>query len=497
MTAVAEKLTTQESTNPASDFTLMRARQDFSEMEKWVMSPKALALPEHEIERGIERRSREVNRLLLQAHLQQRGTGHLGTHLKLVSPEGEGKTLTAAREDTCQVASLFGKVTVRRTAYTTKGEEALHPLDQKLQLPERSFSYEVQQRVVEEAVRGPFDEAVGSLSRYTGQTLSKLSVEQIVAEAGREVDDFYAARRARPGTEPVGKILVGSVDGKGVPMVKEGVAEHRVRRKKGEKANKKKMATVAAVFTQEPRIRTPESVLASLFDDSPVQKEPASRSHDKRVWASLSRPKEAVITELAEEMAVRDPRGKKTRVVVTDGERALQRLVMKQTGGVLLVLDFLHVLEYLWKSAHAFYREGSREAEHWVRKHALMVLRGEVSQVVKGMRQSATKRGLLGEKRKAIMTASAYFYRNRQRMRYRDYLAQGLPIASGVVEGACKNLVKDRMERSGMRWKLPGGEAMLKLRAVKLNGDLDEYWEYRIKREQQRLYGSYRWKILP
>ncbi len=151
-------------------------------------------------------------------------------------------------------------------------------------------------------------------------------------------------------------------------------------------------------------------------------------------------------------------------------------------------------MEYLWKAAHALYAEGSDEASEWVRGHALMILQGRVSGVIQGMKQSATKRGLKGAKLKAILGAAAYFRRNRERMRYDIYLALGLPIASGAVEGACKNLVKDRMERSGMRWCVPGAEAVLKLRAVKLSGDMDEYWRFHIRQEQNRLYAARQWR---
>jgi hypothetical protein len=85
-------------------------------------------------------------------------------------------------------------------------------------------------------------------------------------------------------------------------------------------------------------------------------------------------------------------------------------------------------------------------------------------------------------------------YRNRSRMRYHEYLAKGFPIASGSVEGACKNLVKDRMERSGMRWRIPEAEAVLRLRALKLSEDWDAYWPFHIRNHQERLYGSCPWR---
>ena len=148
----------------------------------------------------------------------------------------------------------------------------------------------------------------------------------------------------------------------------------------------------------------------------------------------------------------------------------------------------MHVLEKLWKAAYVFHAEGSLEADLWVLDRTLRILFGEVGQVVKGIRQSITKRGLSGPKRKTLHAVANYLYRNRSRMRYDEYLANGWPIASGPVEGACKNLIKDRMERSGMRWTERMAEAIVQLRAVYLSGDFDAYWQFHIDQDQRRLY---------
>ncbi len=152
------------------------------------------------------------------------------------------------------------------------------------------------------------------------------------------------------------------------------------------------------------------------------------------------------------------------------------------------------MLEKLWAAGHALHGEGTDKAVEFVRQRALRILRGEVSQVVKGLRQIVTKRRLKGKKAEALLGAAAYYYKNKYRMRYNEYLAQGLPIASGSVEGACKNLIKDRMERSGMRWSSDGAEAMVKMRAVYLSGDFEEYWDWHISQDQERLYPKARWE---
>jgi hypothetical protein len=291
---------------------------------------------------------------------------------------------------------------------------------------------------------------------------------------------------------------VAAVDGKGIPMVKPDGAQPAVRLTKGQKANRKRMATVAAVFTKAPWVRTPEQVVESLFrtENRPWPRgQVPPRPENKRVWASLVKGKAAVVDEVAQEMQRRDPEHTKTRVALTDGERALQILV-DQTLDVTLILDLLHVLEKLWKAAYVFHPEGSPEAEAWVLRRTLRILYGQVSQIVKGLRQSVTKGTLSGAKRKTLTGVANYLYRNRTRMRYDEYLGKGWPIASGPVEGACKNLIKDRMERSGMRWTEAMAEAVVHLRAIYLSGDFDRYWPFHIEKDQQRLHPPGQWTVV-
>jgi hypothetical protein len=237
---------------------------------------------------------------------------------------------------------------------------------------------------------------------------------------------------------------------------------------------------VATVFTPAEWVRTPQQVVESLFgpERSPrVGENPPPRPEHKRGWASLTKGKAAVIGEVAAEVLRRDPHGDKKHVVLTDGERALQILVSQKLQ-ITLLLDLLHVLEKLWKAAYVFHAEGSVEAELWVRLRAEKILQGHSSQVVQGIRQTVTKHAFRGSKRKTLTAVAYYLHRNRDRMHYDRYLAHGVPIASGPVEGACKNLIKDRMERSGMRWTEAMAAAIVKLRAIYLSGDFDQYWPF-------------------
>jgi len=470
-------------------------------MEGWLLSDEALALPLHAVELETEKRGREVLRLMLQAHAQARGTGDVGPAIRVTGDKPA--ILDRLRTHDRAVETVVGTVRVERTAYAVPGRASVHPLDEKASLPERRYSFELQRRVVRDAVQGPFDEACKGVAEATGVVVPKRSAEILVRDAARDFDEFYAARKAPPAAE-TGPILVAAVDGKGIPLVKPEKALRVVRRGKGEKANKKRMATVATVFTQQPRPRTPEDVVASLFDPPPLRlvgappapSPAAARPEHKRVWASVQRSKDDVSADVAAEVERRDPDRVKRRVVVTDGERALQNKAAKAIVGCTMVLDLVHAVEYLWKAAYCFHKEGTPEAVAWVRERALRLLRGEVSQVVKGIGKSATARRLRGQKRKALDGVRAYLYRNRHRMRYHEYLRDGLPIASGAVEGACRHLIKDRMERSGMRWTIATAEALVKVRAAYISGDFEEYWRFHVAAECHRRYPEGGWCVV-
>jgi hypothetical protein len=218
----------------------------------------------------------------------------------------------------------------------------------------------------------------------------------------------------------------------------------------------------------------------------------------KRVWAEMTRTKEGdactgrerVFVEAAVDLANRDPNGKKPLVCLLDGEPGLWEMREKWMRRAVGVLDLFHVLEWLWDAAYCFHREQSPEAEQFVTDRLRMLLEGKVGYVIGGLKQLLAKRKLCGEKRRVVLATIRYFTNNREHMRYDEYLAAGYPIGSGVAEGACRHLVKDRMERTGMRWTVPGAQAVLHLRAVYLNRDWDDYLEYHIQKEQTALYGQ-------
>jgi hypothetical protein len=467
------------------------ARLKFTQLEQWLSSQQSNGATIGTIEGSLESDGRELLRLLLQEHINRRCTVDFGNAIAFWDRQGIPRHYAHKRIDSRIVITTVGQIKIARTGYYSHKIGALHPIDELLQLPRRCYSYEVQRRTVKMAVLGPFDEALEIVRESMGIILPKRSAEEILVDAAVDFDDFYSTRNVDQNTlcDP---IIVAAVDCKGIPMVKSELidANGKVRRGKGEKAQKKKMATVAAVFTQQPYIRTPQDVVDSLFrpEHEPKHHAHKSRCNNKRIWASLTSGKDIFIADVVKEVSRRNQRQDKFLVVVTDGERALQQKISRTMKGATLILDLIHALEKVWKAAYVFHEEGSLDAQLFVKTRTLAILNGKVGQVVKGFRSMVTKNKLSGNKRDVLAGVSNYLYRNRSRMKYHIYLQQGLPIASGSVEGACKNLIKDRMERSGMRWTQRSAEAMVKMRAAYLSGDFDEYWIFHIAQEQNRLY---------
>jgi len=283
--------------------------------------------------------------------------------------------------------------------------------------------------------------------------------------------------------------VVVTTDCKGVPMKRPpGVkSKQGHRRQKGEKANQKKMACVGAVYTIEPFPRTSAQILEEVQRQEHAQDRP--RPQHKRVWAELVDAKDGFFEFLAQQVQQRQGVPAEPVVFLSDGERALWTLKAKYLPAAVGIVDLWHVMEYLWKGAYVFHPEGSPHAEAWVGHRLQLLLEGKVSYVIGGLQQMITKHHLRGTQKKTLETICTYFHHNRAHMCYDAYIAQGYPIGSGVAEGACRHLVKDRLERTGMRWTEAGAQALLDLRSTYLNGEWDDFWAHYTIAEKERLYG--------
>jgi hypothetical protein len=255
------------------------------------------------------------------------------------------------------------------------------------------------------------------------------------------------------------------------------------------------MACVGGVYSVAPFRRTADDVLDEILRQEKQEQRP--KPQNKRLRAVLTRQvdgkevnaKDVVFDWLAKEVQQRDPQEHRTVVAIMDGEAKLRVLQELKIGRAIGILDIWHVTEYLWKLAHCFHPEGSAEAEAFVETYLQKLLEGKVGRVIGGIRQMATKRGDMSKhKCEKVEEYLYYFAERREYMKYDEYLAAGYPIGSGVVEGACRHLVKDRMEQTGMRWRIAGAQAVLSLRAIYTNDDWEAFHADRIQTEQRKLY---------
>jgi hypothetical protein len=456
----------------------------------------------HDFEHGLWQRLLSLGHHAVGHFLDAQGTGDLGE--TLTPPDGPPLRRLEQTHDR-ELTSVFGTFTLHRTCYGSREGQRIDcvPLDNRLALPAGKFSYLLQDWDLLLATEHPFAQVAEVLQRILGLGQHVDSLERLSRQAAPQVEPFRRSLPVPPAAEE-GELLVQTADGKGVPMRRPADAPP-IRghdRKRGPKKDRKKMAIVGAVYTVDRYVRTPEQVLEALFHEPGPPRPEATRPRlcHTRVCARLKDYTDAqavrhdglaeVFWWLTEQLRDRDPGRCREVVNVMDGEESLweaQGLFQGQRATVE-ILDLLHVTPRLWQAARLFYAPDSAEALALVRARVLRILRGEVRSVVRGLRRMGSQRGLRGSQAKELATLCNYLEKNRERMRYDEYLAKGYPIASGVIEGACRHYVKDRMERTGMSWVQVGAQAMLELRSTALNGDWDKFMGFYREQETERLY---------
>jgi hypothetical protein len=478
-----------------------QSRNSFEHIIGYLDSEEACLMTHSDLERELEKKGRELMRVMLQEHLKARGPGQC--EQPVCGADGVERSRLRLQER--KLETVFGTVSVERVGYGQQAAESLHPLDAELNLPDERYSLELRRRVAEEAAKSSFDETLKSIGKTTSAHVPKRQVEELVMRAAQDFDAFYQMRQAQAIVDEQDRsIMVISVDGKGVVMRREDLREqtrkaamkreHKMstRLSKGEKKNAKRMATVATVYTIAPFVRKAEDLVAENNSARAGPSRP--RPEQKRVWASLKKMPEEVIEETFQEANYRDPDQKKNWIALVDGSkpqiRILRRMAKQKGIDLTIIVDVIHVIEYLWDAGRAFHTEASSELENWVRVRLLEILRGKAGYVAGGMRRSATKRSLLSAQRKPVDTCANYLLTHAPYLKYNHYLSQGYPIATGVIEGACRHLVKDRMEVTGARWSLTGAEAVLRLRALRSSYDFDEYWNFHERKEYERNHRS-------
>jgi hypothetical protein len=480
------------------------AERAFYQLTDTLQARHTSAMKLSDLEKLIENDGRELLRLLLQAHVDSRGLGDIG---QLIDGADE-IARTHKRIGERQLKSIFGAIELKRMGYGCGGGESLFPKDSHLNLPENSHSYELQRRVALEVIKGSFGDAVESIAGNTGQLIHKQQIEHITVSVSNDFDAFYQANITEAKLEEAKKapLLILTTDGKGIVMHKSDLRpatrkkaemsdkKLEARLSAGEKKNSKRMATVASVYNINGFVRSPEDFKKELASIKSVDEKPRPKPIAKRVWASVEKPAEEVVKGIFEEALRRDPKNEKTWVVLVDGAPSQIRLIESEAKSrgisITIVCDIIHVVEYLWKAAWAFFEKSERKAEEWVNERFIKILEGKSSEVAAGIRRTATNRKLLKTARTAVDTCADYLLNKSPYLKYHEYLKQGFPIATGIIEGTCRYLIKDRMDITGARWRLTGAEAVLKLRSLKASGDFHDYWRFHEEQEFIRNHQS-------
>lgn len=473
----------------------LKSQQVFKGLCEAVLSASKKHQRLDEVEQTLFARLMELGRTLAQEFVNRAGEGDAGP----TQQADDGGTLhRSAKPHPRRYLSIFGELAISRWVYARRAGQKIEraPLDQKLGLPDSDFSYVLQDWQQRMCLKESIHESVSSLRELLGVAPSERAAEEMNRQMAQRAAAFRYDQPQPPANEEE-KILVVTADGKGVPMRRP--LEERVRtsprRGKGEKAHKKQMAYVGAVYSIAPFLRSADDVVDELRRRERAENRPTPQH--KQVWVEMTRRdeeegctgQELLFAELAVACQERNPQRRKDLVCLMDGEKGLWAARREWIQGAIEILDLLHVLERLWAVAHCFHAEKSRGAEEFVNHRLRMLLEGKVGYVIGGLRRLLATSNLNAERRRTINACIRYYDGNRDRMKYDEYLAAGYPIGSGVAEGACRHVVKDRMEQTGMRWTINGAQAMLHLRSIYLNGDWTAYTNYRIEAEQAALYG--------
>lgn len=469
-----------------------------------LLSPERSAQEHGEIEIFIQKEGTELLRKLLQGYLDVRAD----TEMKREDVKSTtGEALNHVRSDTHRnMVSLFGGVKVGRLGYNQRHQASVFPLDHALNLPKDQYSFGLRKRLMAEAIKGSFDASVQCIKITTGGHVPKRQALMLVEDMAQDFCSFYEQNRFLS-PEQTTDLLVMSFDGKGIVMRHDSLREAtkkaatnqdqklQTRLSQGEKRNRKRMAQVATVYTVKAHERTAESIMKCSSTEASNVSHLRPRVRNKRVWASVKRDAITVIEEAFAEALQRDPMQSRKWVILVDGHphqiKQIKRVMKRFKVKAILIQDFIHVLEYLWKATWCFHEKGSEEAEAWVAERALKILQGKAGLVAAGMKRSATKLNMEKKDREGIDSCATYLLKSKPRLQYADALTAGFPIATGVIEGACRHLINDRLDITGARWGLQCAEAILKLRSINSSGDFEKYWMFYQQKSKQRLYDGF------
>jgi len=380
------------------------------------------------------------------------------------------------------VASVFGPVRVTRMAYRNRREPNLYPADARQALCDDPYSLGMRALAAFHLAGGGFGQAQEVIEARTGITVGRAQLAGLAEDLAGWTDDFYGerARDADPDL-PDSDVIMMQGDGKGIAMR----PEHRrnAGKEDGTRPGIKKMAEIVAVADFTPAVREPEDIAAP-----PARRKahPGPKARDKWVSASVTESIEDMIAAAFDEADRRDPQRTRQRVFLVDGNKqqlaAIEAQARERSLKVPVLIDYIHVSGYIGKAAAALHPGGPAAAGQWADGQLLRVLHGRAKAVAATLASVAARTRASARTRHLDLTdmdkAVTYLNNNHQHMKYGKALAAGWPIATGMIEGACRFVIEDRFGITGARWSPDGAEVILKLRAVVVNGDLDDYMRY-------------------
>jgi hypothetical protein len=472
---------------------LLNAQAQFDALKKKISEYSQAGIRIDKTERAIFSELQAIGLVLLEGFAAGVGVGDEGEQVTR-----DERTLRRSDELHEKVyRSVFGTFSIWRWVYASGPKKKIEyvPTDARLGLPHGECSYVLEDWQQRLCVKETFAEGVEGLGAILGVAMSVETAEAMNRRLAEYAEPFRLQQPAPPAALEE-TLVVATADGTSVPM-------HRADRtttpaaEAGTRQGSTRRAYVGAVYCIEPFVREPQDVWNELCRDQAAARRP--RPQGKRLWAEMAANDEtwtsgsaAVFIEMAIDVKARDPDRQSTLVCVMDGEQKLWDLQREWLGRSVQVLDIFHPLERIREISKIVQPEDKDRQEAWVGHQLRDLLTGRVETVIRRWHRLArdAERGSRWSEdhHETVTEAIGYFRNNRHRMRYDEYLAKGYPIGSGIAEGTCRNLVKDRMDCTGMHWRLPGARAMLKTRAIYLNGEWDDFIEYRIQREQATLY---------
>lgn len=482
----------------------------FDRMITRLSDPQMAARPEHAVEEFIAGDGRDVLRQALQDHLDARAAAE-SRLAEVVGADAVARRRAEAGH-TRLLATTLGRVEIDRIAYRAPGVCNLYPADARLALPAGWYSFPLQRQVVHDSVTGALREAHDGLERVTGQRVGTRQLMEITVAAARDVRDFYQQRQttappaARPaGGEPAPRdLLVLSIDATGINMIDAGLRESAPARPDGpqppsaqlatrERAGRTRMAVVTAVYDAAPAVRHPADILPATAAERAARR-PGPRAVNRAVDASVEDSTAPMARRLFDRGEHRDPDHQRRWIVLADGDNHQLDRVQAEAHArgihIDIIVDFIHVLEYLWKAAEDLHPTRPARAD-FVALTARDLLEGHAPRVIIDLTTQLDTLTQAGIRAPGLQRTIAYLTAKQPYLNYHIALTLGWPIATGVIEGACRHLVKDRLAITGARWSLPSAEAVLLLRTVITNGDFDAYWRYHLQQEHQRTHTSH------